>query len=254
MQAQRLPAGQGWRWIVEGFRLFRRNPPFLTFLVFSYLLILAAANIVPVIGQLGATLVMPALWVGVLNGCRAVDRGEPVHVGLLFSGFGQNLRSLLVLGAVHIAAVMSVLALSALVDGGGWIRAMVTPPTPEGPAELGGSTVFAMYFALALLLPVLAAYWFGPLLAAWARLSAGKALFFSLVACVRNWRAFGVFVLGVALLSGVAPEVLREVAQFISSGLHTVVSVAMVMLLLFVLVPTLAACTYVSARDVFGEL
>ena len=45
MQARHLPAARGWAWIVEGFRLFRRNPPLITFLVFSYWFLLAAINV-----------------------------------------------------------------------------------------------------------------------------------------------------------------------------------------------------------------
>jgi hypothetical protein len=34
------------------------------------------------------------------------------------------------------------------------------------------------------------AYWYAPVLAGWHGLSPAKALFFSFVACLRNWRAF----------------------------------------------------------------
>ncbi len=35
MQAHRLPHRRGWFWIFEGFRLYRRNPSLLGFLVFG---------------------------------------------------------------------------------------------------------------------------------------------------------------------------------------------------------------------------
>ena len=46
--------------------------------------------------------------------------------------------------------------------------------------------------------PLMMAYWFAPLLAGWGRVSAVKAMFFSFVACWRNWRAF--FAYGLSLI------------------------------------------------------
>jgi hypothetical protein len=76
MQARRLPAIRGWNWIVEGFRLFRSNPALLTFLVFGYWLTLIFLNLVPLIGVVLAPLCVPALSVGVMNGCRALERDQ----------------------------------------------------------------------------------------------------------------------------------------------------------------------------------
>ena len=86
MQARQLPAIRGWNWIVEGFRLFLTNPALLTFLVFGYWLALVFLNLFPLIGMVIAPLCVPALSVGVMNGCRAV-----VLVGVLVAwGCGQG--------------------------------------------------------------------------------------------------------------------------------------------------------------------
>jgi hypothetical protein len=65
----------------------------------------------------------------------------------------------------------------------------------ERPADAG------LQVTLILMVPVLMAFWFAPLLAAWDDLPAGKALFFSFIACLRNWRPFLVYGLGVAFIS-----------------------------------------------------
>jgi len=108
MQARRLPAIRGWNWIVEGFRLFRTNPALLTFLVFGYWLTLVFLNLVPLLGVVLAPLCVPALSVGVMNGCRALERDAGNGFGLLFSGFGKNRNTLLILGAAYLAGSLLV--------------------------------------------------------------------------------------------------------------------------------------------------
>ena len=73
MQANQLPMQRGWTWLRDGVQLWRRNPALITFATFGYLLTLVVLSVVPLIGQLAASLIMPALSVGVLNACRAID-------------------------------------------------------------------------------------------------------------------------------------------------------------------------------------
>ena len=61
-------------------------------------------SLVPCSGQLVASLLMPALSVGVLNACRAIDGGRRPVPDVLFSGFKSNLRGLVVVGGLYLAA------------------------------------------------------------------------------------------------------------------------------------------------------
>ena len=94
MQAHKLPSSRGWAWLREGFQVWRKNPALITFAAFGYLLMLVLVSIFPFIGQLVASLIMPALSVGVLNACRAVDAGRKLGPDVLFSGFRSNLPAL----------------------------------------------------------------------------------------------------------------------------------------------------------------
>ncbi|MEO8408988.1 MAG: BPSS1780 family membrane protein, partial [Propionivibrio sp.] len=111
--------------------------------------------------------------------------------------------------------------------------------------------VLAGQVALTLFLPVMMAYWFAPVLVAWHNVSAGKALFFSFVACVRNWRAFLVYVLAVVLVGALLPGLIVGVLGTLFAGGASVVSVALTVLITLVLLPTLYASFYISYRDVF---
>jgi hypothetical protein len=252
MQAQRLPAARGWWWIAQGFRLFRRNPPLLTFLVFGYWFLLVIVNLVPMIGWIASSLCMPALSVSVLNGCRAIDRDEQTRMGLLLSGFQRNLPALVALGGLYLVASVGAIALSALADGGSLMQAMFAGRPPHTEEADGSQMLLALQLALLAMVPVLMAFWFAPVLAAWDECTAGKALFFSIVASVRNWRAFAVYGLSVAVITAILPGILLGMFAAVSKSLLNIMVVALTLPLMFVFVPTLFASFYVSYREVFS--
>ena len=59
MNARRLSANHGVLWLLAGFSLFRRNPPLLTLLTFTYLLLVVVINLIPAIGPFLLPLVLP---------------------------------------------------------------------------------------------------------------------------------------------------------------------------------------------------
>jgi len=252
MQARILPAARGWRWLVDGFRLFRSNPAMLTFVVFGYWLVLVFLNVVPLVGFVLAPLCVPALSVGVMNGCRVVEQGGVAPFSILYSGFRQHARALLLLGALYLAGSVAVLAASIPVDGGVLFEIMLGGRRP-GPEAIAASNVMAaLQVALLLMVPLLMAFWFAPLLVAWNDLGAAKALFFSFVACWRNWRAFVVYGAGVAFVSAILPGILLGLFGAFSEALVRAAVVALTLPILFVFVPTLFASFYLSYRDVFA--
>jgi len=251
MQALTLPAAQGWRWLTDGFRIFRRNHLMLTFLVVSYWVLMALVNVIPVIGTIATTLCIPAFSVSLMNACRSIERGTPLGPQLLFSGFASNLRALLTLGAIYLAAVVAILGLSALADDGALMAMMLAGQKPDAETVSSGSLLLATEIALVLLCPLIMAYWYAPVLAGWHGLSPAKALFFSLVACLRNWRPFLVYSLAIGVVATLVPGiVLGILAALLPSGASLVLVLIMVLLIL-VLAPTLFASFYVSYRDVF---
>ena len=251
MQALTLPAAQGWRWLTDGFRIFRKNHLMLTFLVVSYWVLMALVNVIPVIGTIATTLCIPAFSVSLMNACRSIERGTPLGPQLLFSGFASNLRSLLTLGAIYLAAVVAILGLSALADDGALMAMMLAGQKPDAETVSSGSLLLATEIALVLLCPLIMAYWYAPVLAGWHGLSPAKALFFSFVACLRNWRAFLVYSLAIAVVGTLVPGlILGILATLLPSG-TALITVLVTVLIILVLAPTLFASFYVSYRDVF---
>lgn len=233
-----------------GFTLWRKNPALLTFLTFGYLLLLILVSLIPFIGQIVASVLMPVLSLGILNGCRSVDRNQRVGPDILFSGFRSNEKALLAIGGIYFVASLLVLLATMLADGGILFRAMTgTAPMTEDNANAPGLTL-ALVIGVALSTPVMMAYWFAPLLAGWAGLSAPKALFFSFVACTRNWRPFLGFGLSLAVFGAVLPGIVVGLVSLISPMLGSLLSIPLPLVLL----PVVFASFYVNAREVFGEL
>lgn len=249
MHARTLPASRGWAWIIEGFALWKRNPALITFLVFGYWLCLLVLAAVPFIGQILMSLAMPALSLGIYNGCKAVAEKRKAGPEILISGFRQNLPEQIKIGGIYLAGTFIVLGLTALVDGGILAELML------GKRKLDEATAEDPMLSVSLIVgtmcstPLMMAYWFAPLLAGWGRLSAVKAMFFSLVACWRNWRAFLAYGIGL-MLAVLIPGLLIGLLGLISPILGTLPAIA----LPAIFIPVVLASFYANASDVFGQI
>jgi hypothetical protein len=249
MQAHVLPFSRGQAWLKGGFALWRKNPALLTFLTFGYLLLLILVSLVPFLGQIIASVLMPVLSLGILNGCRAVDQGRRAGPDILFSGFRSNEKALFAIGGAYFAASLTILLLTMAADGGTLFRAMTgAAPMSEDAANAPGFAL-ALVIGAALSTPVMMAYWFAPLLAGWKGLSAPKALFFSFVACARNWRPFLGYALSLAVFGALLPGILVGLLSLISPILGSLLSIPLPLVLL----PVVFASFYVNAREVFGD-
>ena len=245
MDARRLPARHGVLWLLAGFALFRRHPPLMTALTFGYLLTVIVVNLIPKVGPFLLPLILPTLTVMLANGCRAIERGQLFGSGTLITGIGAQRTGLMRLGGLHLVGS------SLLVLGGFALGEPINISDGIDPAEaleLAGDFAVILFMAS----PLLMAFWFAPLLTAWDGVGAGKSLFFSFIASWRNWRAFTMYGLALILVGGVLPGLILVIAGLISQPLLAILSVALRMLLIFILAPVMVASVYLSYRDVFA--
>ncbi len=245
MDARRLPARHGILWLLAGFALFRRHPPLVTALTFGYLLTVILVNLIPKIGPFLLPLLLPTLTVMLANGCRAIERGQRFTSETLIAGISAQRVGLIRLGGLHLVGS------SLLVLGGFALGEPINISDGIDPAE---AIELANDLAVILLVasPMLMAFWFAPLLTAWDGVGAGKSLFFSFIASWRNWRAFLMYGLALILVGAILPGLILVIAGLLSEALLTILSIALRMLLIFVLAPTMVASVYLSYRDVFG--
>ncbi len=257
MQVQTLPAAAGWAWLGTGFAIFRRNPPLLAMLVVTYWLTILLLNVLPVIGAVAASLIIPGLSAGLMQAARDLDRGQKAGLQTLFSGLQRNPRTLIALGALYLCCTLGVLGLSALIDGGQLLSFMISGKGADKETVESGELVLPSLFVMTLMLPVLMAYWFAPVLAAWHGLSVGKSLFFSFVACWLNWRAFLFYSAALVVFAGVVPGLVFGILVAVLAGaeggfMTAFVITPLMMVIALMIFSTVYASFYASYRDIFG--
>lgn len=216
MQIASLPAATGRRWVLEGFRLLRRFPVPLLAMTFLYLLLLMATTILPLVGPFAPMLLTPALAVGVMHAVRAADRGTLPSPQMLVAGLrdneGRAWRPLLALGLINVVTTLVALGAASIADGGTLLKIATGQTTSDDPALHDASLVYASLVFLVVYTPVQMGLWYAPLFVAWHGIGAGKALFFSLVAVLRNKGAFLQYALGwviVALVASLSVQLLK---------------------------------------------
>lgn len=198
MKLNVVPASTGWLWVKLGLRTFARQPLALAGLFFMFISAMSVASLVPVLGNALALGLLPAATLGLMAGTREATLGKFPMPSILISAFRAGraqARAMAVLGAIYAVGFLAVLGVSALVDGGDFARlylvgGSITRELIENPAFQN-----AMWVSMALYLPLSLLFWHAPALVHWHGISPVKSLFFSAVACLRNFGAMTVFAL-----------------------------------------------------------
>ena len=226
-----VDAGRGWDWIVEGWRLFKKQPGNWILLLIVYLACYFVIGLVPLfIGGIANLVLTPVFAAGIMLGCKALDEGGTLEVRHLFAGFKQNTSNLVVLGVIMLVAWGAIMLIVALIVGGGSLVALLRGDV-TGLIAAGVTAVLALLVGLAIALPLYMAFWFAPILIGIDAMRPVDALKASFSACLKNILPF--------LVYGVIGMVLAAVAAI------------PVLLGLIVLLPVLVASIYTSYRDIF---
>src|SRR5438093_3998722 len=172
MSPRSLDAGRGASWWSEGWRLF--TPSVGAWLLITIILVVIhlALAFVPFIGQLVSQIVFPVFVGGLMLGCRAIDRGNPLMVGHLFAGFSQRTGPLFVVGIIYTALVFVIVlvvgALLAAFFGASVLSALLSAGGPDFSnfpfSSLVSAILVGALLFMALLLPLVMAVWFAPAL------------------------------------------------------------------------------------------
>lgn len=198
MRLNIVPAGRGAQWARDGVRTFFRQPLALAGLFFMFMATLSVVAFVPLVGGLLALVLVPALTAGLMVAAREADEGRFPMPMTLFVAFRQGpraTRAMLMLGALYAVGVLLVMGVSALIDGGRFAQLYVNGGGVTPELVMDPKFRFAMWMSTLLYLPVSLAFWHAPALVHWHGVAPVKSLFFSLVAVLRNTRAFVLYAL-----------------------------------------------------------
>lgn len=240
-EPRHLAASRGASWWGEGWKIFTAAPlPWLGILVMMFVVNIVL-NMIPAIGSLAATVLGPIFAGGLLLGCHALARGQPLQFTHLFAAFqSDRLTPLAMLGLVVLAVgAVVALAVGALVFG--TAGAALLTGAMQGSeqaltaalAGMSGAAMLGGLIALVVFAAFLMAWWFAPALVTLHRAPPLDALQASFRASVANLGAqlvFGLIFIGLAIVAS------------IPFGLGWLV-----------LGPVAVGASYASWREVFGD-
>ncbi len=236
-----VTAGRGTAWWGDAWRLFTASPWIWIAITVLFIAFVVTLGFIPVLGSLASTVLAPVFAGGLFAGCRALDRGGPLTVGHLFTGFADRLGPLVILGLLYLAgsfviAVVFVALLLGVVGVSG-ISALLTGDATQAAvamlATLGFGALVAALVVMLLGIPLLMAFWFAPALVALRNDEPFAAMKTSFGACLANTLAFLVYgLLGIAF----------AIVASIPLGLGWIV-----------LAPVTVASIYTSYKDIFGD-
>lgn len=189
MEPQHLPAIRGWEWIKQGYALFMKAPLLWIVLLVICFIGMAGLSAVPVVGEPLASLLLPAVLVGLMVGCRALEQGDELELAHLFSGFQQHTAQLVTLGGIALVGQFLIFGVMMLVGGGTLVSILMSgqpPDTPEVIAQAIAGAGLAVILGITLFSLLLMAMQFAPLLVFFDNLAPVAAMQLSLRAFMKN--------------------------------------------------------------------
>jgi hypothetical protein len=168
-------------------------------------------------------------------------------------------RALAVLGMISAVYCFLTVFLTALVDGGQFMRSYLLGETPTKEVLESSRFQMANLLQMCLALPLVAAMWHAPALVHWHRVEPVKSIFFSLVAMFRNFGAYALYWLawcGVLVLGLLAAALVGTIVIGVGSLGSDTGAMAIGNILMVGTVLTLAAMAQASNwftfRDTFN--
>jgi len=228
-----VPAGNGWRWLADGFQLFKRNPVAWIGALVVWVVISMVLSLIPLV-NLAVSLFSGVIGGGFMLGARAQDEGGDFKVGHLFAGFSNNFGGLLLLGVFYLVGIILIGAAMGFAVGGTMFmaaEAQAGDPAAMQALLTSPGMLIPMLVGLVLVTALVMAYWFAPALVALEGMSALSAMALSFRACMKNMLPF--------LVYGIAAVVLM------------VLGMLPLMLGLLIVIPMITASIYTGYRDIF---
>ena len=215
MKLNIVPPRTGVTWVKLGFKTFFQQPLAMSGLFFMFMALLSIASLLPFIGAAVALALLPAATLGLMAATQEATKGKFPMPSILISAFraGQKrFQAMLILGALYAAGFLAIMAVVSLIDGGQFARIYLVGGKITEELVMQTDFQVAMWVTLALYLPLSLTFWHAPALVHWHDVTPVKSLFFSFMACYKNFGAFTVYgfawmgifmltILGVTLLA-----------------------------------------------------
>ena len=251
MKLNVVEARTGSKWVRQGIRVFWKQPIAMSGLFFLFMAIMSLSALLPIVGSFIALTLLPAATLGLMAASREVDLGKfpmPSILAIAFRASKERKRDMAILGLLYALGFVGVMGISALMDGGGFAKLYLVGGKLDAETIMDPNFQNAMWLSLLLYMPLSMVFWHAPALVHWHGVPALKSLFFSTVACLRNWRAFLVFGLMWTVVFMSTALILSLVSGLMGDG----ELVSMTLLPAMLMLAAMFFCSvYFSFRDCF---
>ena len=251
MKLNVVEARTGSKWVRQGIRVFWKQPIAMSGLFFLFMAIMSLSALLPIVGSFIALTLLPAATLGLMAASREVDLGKfpmPTILAIAFRANKERKRDMAILGLFYALGFVGVMGISALMDGGGFAKLYLVGGKLDAETIMDPNFQNAMWLSLLLYMPLSMVFWHAPALVHWHGVPALKSLFFSTVACLRNWRAFLVFGLMWTVVFMSTALILSLVSGLMGDG----ELVSMTLLPAMLMLAAMFFCSvYFSFRDCF---
>lgn len=234
MKLNVVPARNGLQWVKLGVRTFFRQPLALAGLALMYFLAMVLVSHIPYAGAVVASFITPATTLGMMAATAEAVTGRFPMPTVLVSAFRagrQRARAILVLGAIYAVGSLSATYLAILIGGNTGNFNAVSP-----------TTLLAFLFHA----PLFLMFWHAPALVHWHGVAPVKSLFFSTVACLRNFGALTVYSLAWTFVTIVLAMVFGTLGLALGGQ-------AMAQSMIIALMPILTAMFFTSIYFTFRD-
>jgi len=232
---RKVAASQGFQWVAEGFRLYRKTPLLLSAAFAVLFGTVMALGLIPVVGASLSELASPLMVAGFMAAYRALDDGNELELPNFLAGVQGPAIPLMAVGGVQL---LGTLVIGKIMLGMGFDpqAVMTAAQSQKDPAELQAilnQAMPAMFTGMLLFTPLIMATWFAPALILFGGARPATALGVSLRAVAKNWAAM--------LVNGLTLVVLLFLAALVP-----------LLLGLLVAMPILFGSLYASYQAIFA--
>lgn len=276
MKLNLVPTRTGVEWVRLGLKNFWRQPLAFVSLFLMFMALITSISQLPLIGRFIPFVLLPFSTLGFMVAASVADASAtntdlPGEAGgvkkptgaLMFLSVARAMRTewraLAVLGVISAVYCFLTVFLTALVDGGQFMRSYLLGETPTKEVLESSRFQMANLLQMCLALPLVAAMWHAPALVHWHRVEPVKSIFFSLVAMFRNFGAYALYWLawcGVLVLGLLAAALVGTIVIGVGSLGSDTGAMAIGNILMVGTVLTLAAMAQASNwftfRDTFN--
>lgn len=215
MEIKKLNAARGWIWIKQGYQLIMLSPILAITTALMGALAIFLAMMIPFIGPLIAILLMPIMLAGYMRICRSLEENEEIELTDLLAGFKKHTPALVSLGAFLMMGMLLASAVMVFVGGDQLSTLMEEVRVTDNPQVLinaimtaGGGVALAILLGFSLVLILIVAWQYAPMLVFFSGVPPFMALRDGFVGTLRNivpYTVYSLIMQLLALMLGVLP-------------------------------------------------